>query len=332
MEAACSRAKSAGWHKLGRIVDPEAHVDPARSWLASHAALPWADVEAGRAQIYFSPRDREGRAHIARAELVGLSEADRPTEDGGPRIVDVSREPILSPGPLGAFDDRGVTVSCIVRHQGRQYLYYTGWSLGVTVPFYFYVGLVVSDDGGRTFARVSPAPILERSIVDPYLTASPSVLIEGGVWRMWYVSAPGWWLRDGKPEPTYHIRYAESPDGVTWTRTGQVCIDFAAPGEYAFGRPCVIREGDRYRMWYCVRGSAYRIGYAESPDGMVWTRLDDRAGIDVSADGWDAEMLAYPSVFSQGQRLYLLYNGNGYGKSGFGLAVQQRSSEDLATR
>jgi hypothetical protein len=319
------------WRKLGCLFDPDAYGDPSRPWLASHAALPWADVDADGARVYFSPRDREGRAHIARMDLVGLDgPTPRPVGESL-RVLDLAREPILAPGPLGTFDDRGVTMSCLVHHQGRQYLYYTGWTLGTTVSFYLYIGLAVSDDGGRSFERVSPAPILERSAIDPYLTASPSVLIEDGVWRMWYVSAPGWWLKDGRPEPTYHIRYAESLDGLQWQRTGRVCIDFAGAGEYAFGRPCVIRDGGRYRMWYCMRGSAYRIGYAESLDGLAWTRLDDRAGIDVSEAGWDAEMLAYPCVFRAGERLYLLYNGNDYGRSGFGVAVQSWHQEDTVS-
>jgi hypothetical protein len=74
-------------------------------------------------------------------------------------------------------------------------------------------------------------------------------------------------------------------------------------------------------MWYCYRGDYYRIGYAESDDGRHWTRLDEQAGIQVSESGWDAEAICYPSVFeAKGQR-YMLYNGNRYGRSGFGIAV-----------
>ena len=50
-------------------------------------------------------------------------------------------------------------------------------------------------------------------------------------------------------------------------------------------------------MWYSYRGDAYRIGYAESVDGLEWERKDEEAGIDVSADGWDSEMIEYPCVF-----------------------------------
>jgi hypothetical protein len=32
-------------------------------------------------------------------------------------------------------------------------------------------------------------------------------------------------------------------------------------------------------------------------------------------------MTSYPAVFAHGGRLWLLYNGNAYGRTGFGLAI-----------
>jgi hypothetical protein len=74
-------------------------------------------------------------------------------------------------------------------------------------------------------------------------------------------------------------------------------------------------------MWYCVRGASYRIGYAESRDGLDWTRLDDAAGLAPPAAGWDSEMQAYPMALRDGARWVMLYNGNGYGATGFGAAT-----------
>ncbi len=188
-------------------------------------------------------------------------------------------------GPTGTFDDSGVTSGCLVNHGGKKYLYYSGWTLGVTVPFYFYIGLAVSEDGGRTFQKVSPAPVLGRTATDPYLTASPSVIVEGGVWRMWYVSCVRWEMEGGQPKHYYHVKYAESADGIRWGEERRVSIDFQGADEYAIGRPCVRKDGGVYRMWYCYRGANYRIGYAESADGNDWTRRDGDAGIGYSASG-----------------------------------------------
>jgi len=303
------------WIKLGRVCAGEGHV----TWASTHAAAPVIEPASGNAvRVYFSARDEAGRSHIGAGEL----DLDRPS--GGLRVLPA---PVLRPGCPGAFDESGVTSSCVVSREGKRFLYYTGWTRGVTVPFYLYAGLAISEDGGRSFARVSRAPILERNDVDPILTASPWVLVEDGLWRMWYVSGVGWDTAPQGPRPQYHIKYAESHDGIGWTRRGRVCIDFASPEEYAFGRPCVIRDRDGiYRMWYSVRGERYRIGVAESSDGLTWTRMDDAVGIDVSESGWDSEMVEYPLVFDAAGRRYMLYNGNGYGRTGMGLAVLGESS------
>jgi hypothetical protein len=164
---------------------------------------------------------------------------------------------------------------------------------------------------------------MDRNEIDPYITISGCVLREHGIWRMWYVSANDFRIESGKGMYYYHIKYAESDDGIHWTRKGNVCIDFTYQGETRIGGPCVMRERGLYRMWYCYAIDAYRIGYAESKDGIVWTREDEDAGIDVSETGWDSEMVCYPFVFEHKGHKYMLYNGNNYGKTGLGLAVLQ---------
>ena len=297
-----------GWEKMGLIFRPAGDL----AWMASHAALPLVYAPGGRwLRVYCCGRDVRQRSRIGFFELK-LSDP--------PEVRMTSEEPVLDIGSLGAFDDSGVTPGSIVRTGDRVYLYYTGWSLGVTVPFYFAIGLAESRDGGASFRRVSIAPVLGRTQVDPYLTASPAVLVENGRWRMWYVSGREWRLEQGLAKHYYHIRYAESDDGVKWNPSGRVCVDFASSDEFAFGRPWVLRDAGIYRMWYSYRGQRYRIGYAESLDGLVWNRKDDRAGIGTSEDGWDSEMVTYPVVFDHDGRRYMLYNGNGYGASGIGLA------------
>jgi len=301
------------WIKKGLLFAPHENSD----WLHSHAALPVVDAKDDGYRVYFSSRDQRGRAQV------GFFETDAAFQS----VIRVSEHPVIGLGPLGAFDDSGITTSWIVNHKNKKYHYYSGWSLGVSVPFYFFVGLAISEDGGVTYERVLPSPVLERNSVDPYLTASPCVLVEDGRWRMWYVSGTGWEMKEGRTEHRYHIKYAESDDGIRWQREGLVCIDFRFADEYAISRPCVIKDEGVYRMWYASRGSSYRIGYAESDDGLAWTRKDKESGIDVSASGWDSEMLAYPYVLKQKGVYYMLYNGNDYGKTGIGIATMDSSQK-----
>jgi hypothetical protein len=296
------------WIKRGVLFEPAGQA----SWIGTHAALPFVDEGAEGLRVFFSSRDARGRSHIGFVRL----DLDDPERSG------VGAAPALAPGSLGAFDDAGVTNSCLIRDRGKYYLYYTGWSLGVSVPFYLAAGVAVSDDG-VTFHRVSRAPLLERNELDPFLTASPWVLVDGNVWRMWYVSGTSWDVVNAQPRHRYLIKYAESLDGCRWSRSGVVCIGYQDDREYAFGRPCVRRDGDIYKMWYSCRGERYQLGYAESPDGISWVRKDGEAGLLPSDEGWDSEMITYPAVFHHRGRLHMLYNGNDYGRTGIGLAIAE---------
>lgn len=276
--------------------------------MRTHAALPTVtSVSGGEIHILCGARDELGRSQIGRVDLSREL-----------RLARVSAEPVLTFGELGAFDDRGVLPSCVVKTAERCLLFYTGVMLGQTVPFYFAIGAASSLDGEH-LERISRAPILDRNDVDPFLVASPCVLHEDGRMRMWYVSGVRWELEDGQPKHFYHIRYAESPDGLNWRRDGRVCIDFK-PGEYALARPCVVRDPDRYRMWFPYRGDRYRIGYAESPDGLNWERLDESVTFLGDTEAWEEQMQCYPWVFDAFGARYMAYNGNDYGATGFGLA------------
>jgi hypothetical protein len=298
------------WHKLGRVFCPSGET----AWMHSHAAVPVAEaVKDDIYRIYFSSRDASNRSFTGHV-VIDLNEPDR--------ILDISRQPVLVPGALGEFDDSGAMASWLVQHGDERWLYYIGWNLGVSVPFRNSIGLAVSKAGGP-FVRRFDGPIVDRSMTEPHFCASCCVLPgEGGdIWRMWYLSCTGWMLRQGKPEHKYHIKYAESDDGVHWRRDGSVAIDFLDDKEYAISRPSVVRDDDGWKMWFSSRGDSYRIAYAESEDGRHWRRQPS-AGIDVSPDGWDSEMIEYPFVFDHQGRRYMLYNGNGYGKTGFGLAIK----------
>jgi hypothetical protein len=212
------------WTKSGLIIPSP----PPVRWAVSHAMVPFVELVAdGKLRMYFSSRDSAGRSST------GYADFDPRT----PRILEFGERTLLEPGPLGSFDDSGAMGSCIVEHAGRKHLYYIGWTRGVSVPFYTFIGCAISTDGGRTFTRASNAPVLERDSHDPYLTTSPWVLVEDGLWRMWYASGTGWEPDEERPRHSYHIRYAESRDGLSWRRGGRVCIDFADDDEYSIARP-----------------------------------------------------------------------------------------------
>lgn len=298
------------WNKLGLVYQPKA----APPLMVSHAVLPVPlHLGGDRYRVFFASRDDKVCSHIWFFEM----ELKEPFE-----IERVSEKPVLSPGPIGTHDEHGVFPSALVQHDGKYYLYTSCWVRGEKPPMnYNSIGLAISDDGVN-FRRYSRAPIMARSEHDPCFVAMPMVRREEGRWRMWYSSGFKWTEDNGVLNSYYDIKIAESPDGIAWKPTGQIAIGKAKPEEKNFARPWVMRDRAGYRAWYSVNcGPGYRIGFATSCDGVGWLRQDQRAGISLSTDGWDSEMIEHPAVLQHNGRWFMLYNGNRYGKDGIGLAV-----------
>jgi len=238
-------------------------------------------------RVYLSGAGDDGRAHVRAVDV------DLETRDVSP-----ADEPVLAPGELGAFDDGGVVAGCLVRDGARRHLYYSGRSAAVTVPFVLFIGCATSVDGGP-FQRVSPAPVLDRSDVDPLLVAAPWVIRDDGRWRMWYAAATEWRVDGGAPTYRYDIRHAESRDGLEWTHRGHVCVAGAGESDGAPARPCVVRDGDRYRMW--LTG----LVPAESADGLAWKPLEGDSCFAPDEPSTD------PCIIEHGGRRVMLYGAAG---------------------
>lgn len=249
-------------------------------------------------------------------------------EAGNPfNILRVTKEPLFMPGYPGTFDDRGITMTSIVDCGGYKYIYYCGWNKGVTVPYSLSIGVAMV--AGDKFIKKYDGPVMCRSLYDPICVSAPFVMLDRGVFRMWYITFTEWEVYSGRMEPTFVIKTAYSYDGIKWESVTKPCFKQRYKGE-SFARPCVIKDGDVYKMWYSVRGPEgyrgkdgqhYMIGYAESNNGENFRR--EPIDITTSNEGWDSEMIEYASVIEWNGYYHMLYNGNDFGKTGFGYAVKK---------
>ena len=299
------------WNKRGLIYAPSGDL----WWARSYALLPTAEVIGESIiRVYFASLDDNRFGRIGYVDL----DADAPE-----RVLYETTDPILDIGELGLFDDSGVNPSCLVKVGARKYLYYIGWQRCERVPYMLFTGLAISHDDGLSFKKHSRTPVLDRNDDEPFSRSAPFVLVEDDILKMWYWSCIEW--SQGKTGVRYNnvIRHATSKDGIRWNAYNHVCIAPDFNDEYAVGRPCVIRDGQLYSMWYSIRSfsNLYMIGYAESEDGLHWVRKDAEVGIDKSETGWDSEMICYPCVVNVKGRRYMFYNGNRHGSTGFGYAV-----------
>jgi hypothetical protein len=304
-----------GWVRKGRIFAPEEH----REWAGTHAQVPAVLALPDRLRVYYADRTSDNKSFMTYLDV---------RRDDPLQAIDYHRSSLMPYGAAGTFDDDGMMPGFVMHADGRVLLYYNGWNRGVSVPYRNSMGLAVSTDDGRTFARMFEGPIMDRTAREPYTAVTPTILREDALWRMWYVSGLRWVKIDEMLELVYVIKYASSADGITWDRPNHLCIPQRHDLE-AYAHPTVVYRGGRYHMWFSFRDSrdfrdgagAYRIGYAVSDDGLAWSRDDASGGLDVSAEGFDSRMTAYPYVIEVDGTLRLFYNGNGFGRGGIGYAV-----------
>ena len=296
------------WTKLGRLFDaPDVHPQ-----LRSHAANPLAVPLAGaQYRVFYSGRDVQNRSSVGYVDI----DMDRLA------LVGVCERPSFAFGPDGSFYSHGVSIGNCYECEGRRYMLFMGWQVPAGGHWRGDIGrLAVGEDLSLSLA--DDGPLLGPAPADPVSLSYPWVEREGSGFRMWYGSTITW--NAGNGEMLHVINQARSTDGHHWQREG-LAVPFALGAAQAFSRPSVVIDGrGQHDMWFSYRsgsGVAYRIGRASSSDGIAWRLRLDAPGIDVSASGWDSEMIEYPFIFRHAGRHYMLYNGNGHGRTGFGVAV-----------
>lgn len=311
------------WEKLGLIFNPDEHRLPGKCF--GFAQSPQVLVQDNFVRIYFSTRERDQTGKfLSQVAFVDFSK-DFQT------ILQVASEPVIALGGLGEFDEHGIFPLNVLEHEGNILGFSGGWTRRVSVSVDAAIGLVTSGDGGNHFTKVGRGPILTPSLTEPFLVGDPFVMFHAGLFHMWYVHGVRWLRHDPAcpPDRVYKIGYAKSADAKKWEKYGRQIIADRLNVDECQALPSVVQIGDRFHMIFCYRQAigfreekqnAYRLGYAFSDDLQNWTRDDAQVGIDVSAEGWDSEMLCYPHLFKCESSIYLLYNGNQFGRCGFGIA------------
>lgn len=299
------------WIKKGLIFSPDFRTD----WMSYYSMMPTPEYlpDENLLIIYFGTTDKYKNGRTTKIIL----DADNPS-----KIIENPKQQLIEPGDCGFFDDCGAIPSSVINIADKKLLFYVGFQRVEKVPYMLFPGLAISSDNGKTFIKYGNAPIIDRTKDFPVSFAAPTVIPDNGIYKMWLWIGKSWTEINKKKYIKANIGYAESKDGYKWEIISDTCIVINETAEFSVGRPSVIHENNLFKMWYSVRyiDKLYRLGYAESKDGINWIRKDDEVGIDVSETGWDSEMICYPAVIKVKDKTYLFYNGNNNGETGFGYA------------
>lgn len=310
------------WKKLGKIFTPQEVTG--RSWLKEFAQAPSVLLFDKFIRVYFSTRPLPDKndQYTSYSGYVDLNRSNLF------EILNISKSPVLELGGLGEFDEFGTYPISVIREGNVVRAYYGGWTRCESVPFNVAIGLSESRDDGITFTKIGKGPVLSYTIDEPFILSGPKIRKYNDRWYLWYIAGRMWKTVAGKSEPVYKIRMAISRDGLTWEKANKDLIENKLEDDEAQASPDVFFCNGKYHMFFCYRYSenyrgkenGYRIGYASSGDLINWVRDDSKAGINVSNEGWDSEMISYPHVFEFDGSIYMFYLGNHVGRHGFGLA------------
>ena len=311
------------WKKRGRIFIPQEIKNIA--WLKNFAQAPAILKFDNFIRVYFScrPNPDENGQYVSYSAYVDLNRKNLF------EIIDLAKEPIFKLGTKGTFDEFGTYPTSIIRRENDVLAYYAGWTRCESVPFNVAIGAAVSKNDGISFEKIgNGGPILTYCLNEPFILSGPKIRFFNDTYYLFYIAGRKWIENEGKPEPVYKIRMAHSKDGFNWTKADKDLIESKLEENEAQASPDVFYCNNKYHMFFCYRfcldfrgkEKGYRIGYASSMDLINWTRDDSKAGIDVSEEGWDSEMISYPHVFELDGKIYMMYLGNHVGKEGFGLA------------
>lgn len=295
------------WKKLGQIY----HCKPIDEYLLSHASNPLAVyLKDDVFRVFFSGRDKENKSSVGYVDIDIVKQI----------ALDTCEQVVAKYGNEDSFYSHGISIGNMYQAKGKNYIQFMAWQIRDGGHWRGDIGrLQISDDYNTL--KLDPKEVYIGCDDEDKVSLSYSwVMQDEGIYKMWYGSTIDWKSENG--EMIHVIKYATSQDGDNWQKHG-LAIPYELGIAQAFSRPTVIKDNQGYHMWFSYRsgdGTKYRIGYAHSIDGITWDRKKD-SGIDVSESGWDSEMICYPFVFDHKGKRYMLYNGNNYGKTGFGLAV-----------
>ncbi len=304
------------WIKKGRIFEPKGQTP----WMKKYGILPTPIyIEKNNIiRIFFGTSAEDNICKITYLDV----DADNPSN-----VKYLHLKPLLSEGNSGLFDEHGLNPSQIVFINKTPHLFYIGYQRLHSVPYLLFCSYATLNESIDTITYRKKTPILDRTDTEPYIRSAITIVKEEDIYHCWYVSAYRWEQMNteifkNKLLPNYHIKYATTKNFTDFHIHEKPVIEAQNDNEFGFGRPWCIKENNIFKMWYSLRrrNISYRIGYAESQDGVHWIRKDNEVGIDVSPTGWDSEMICYPAIIRVKNKTYLFYNGNNNGATGFGYA------------
>lgn len=316
------------WKNKRHLFDPYSHKLPKNC--ISHAQSPQAIELSDRIRIFFSARSVDDKkkylSHIMYVDYL---------KDFS-KIIDICSDSCVELGETGSYHEHGIFPISIFKDNDNIYGFITGWSRRYSVSAESAIGIYKTKNQGKKFEPIFNGPIMSSYKNEPFLVADPFIYKHDSIYHMFYIFGDKW-INKPKyktPERVYKIAYASSENLFDWDRRSEFIIKPKLENECQ-ALPSVIKIKDKFVMVFCYRDvfdfreskkKSYKLGYAYSKNLITWTRDDSLIKISKN-NNWDNQMQCYPQFFKLQEKIFLLYNGNNFGKNGFGIAELEVSDE-----
>jgi predicted GH43/DUF377 family glycosyl hydrolase len=264
------------------------------AWDAMHVISPCVLKSGAPYRMWYDGMDAGGAFRIGYA-----------TSPNGTAWTKHAGSPVLA--PAAAWESGGIGMPSVIFDGATYRMWYLGRSGGIDR-----IGLATSADG-IAWIKSASNPVLTPGATGAWDAAGvggPCVLFDGSLYRMWYTGLDA----SGRAR----IGYATSLDGVSWAKSAGAAVDAGPAAWEADGveGPCVILDGGVYRMWYGGNsGADERIGYAESADGVTWTKSGAPVFRNGAGGAWDENDVWSMCVIRDGV-LRMWYTGDTHAGTG----------------
>jgi len=289
--------------------------DRGMTYAQSPQAIPLGD----RNRIFFTSREKSLHGWFSSPYFVDF---DLNFES---RLSEIEKVLIDKPD-VGAFDSGGIFPFSPFFWNNELYALTTGWNPMSSVAVETSIGLCISSDDGRSFVRRFPGPIITCGPKEPFLVCD-GMIPRGEDLDVFYLFGTEW-VEDkdsGRFERIYRIGHRSSLELETWPNgSGREIVPVRSRFE-AQALPYVLHGVDYSLMVFSYRNAfnfrsggenSYDLDFAIADRQELDTWNRDEVFFDLDRSEFDDQMRCYPSLAKSEKELFLLYNGNSFGKNG----------------
>ena len=266
-------------------------------------------INQSKFRLFFNSRDTENRSSVYSIDVT--------YPEFLPKYESIKLQ--MGFGRSSEYFSHGISLGQIFEVNGSKFVSIMGWKNDPIKHWEGRIGYIPLNKSGD-LTTLSDKPWINLDESDPISLSYPAVISEGGFLRVWYGSTITWDAGNGEMLHVIKEGLINLEGDLTKT---EITVPYVLGEAQAFSRPAVLEINGKKLLAYSFRGNVtkYQIGFMWLNDFSTASQLNGIKSFKPSENSLENEMVEYPSFLTIGSNIYMLYNGNEFGKSGVGVAL-----------